>query len=148
LTVELNGKRLELLKDTLPSIQRVAVLGNPGHPAYRTQIREAEAAAKALRLQVQFLEARGADEFESAFASFRQSGAQALLVSADPIFYASRSRMVDLAAKRNVPAMYEFKEFVEVGGLMSYGTNIFELYRYLARFVDRILRGAILPICR
>src|SRR5574341_612934 len=107
------GKRLELLKETFPRLNHVAMLGNPRHPAYATQTREAQAAAKALGLQLQLVEARGVDDLEAAFSAVTARGAAALLVSADPIFYANRRRIVDLAAKRRLPAIYEFKEFVE-----------------------------------
>jgi putative tryptophan/tyrosine transport system substrate-binding protein len=142
LTVELGTKRLELLKETFPKVRRVAVLGNPTNPAYTSQVREAEVAAKALALQLEILEAKGPEDFKSAFAVMAQKGAGALLVSTDATLYAQRKRIVELVAKSRIPAIYEFKQFVEVGGLMSYGTNITDVYRRLAVYVDKIFKGA------
>jgi putative ABC transport system substrate-binding protein len=142
LTVELGTKRLELLKETLPKVRRVAVLGNPTNPAYASQVREAVAAAKALALQLQILEAKGPEDFDSAFAAMTEKGAGALLVSTDATLYAQRERIVELAAKSRIAAIYEFKQFVEIGGLMSYGTNLTDVYRRLAVYVDKILKGA------
>jgi len=142
LTVELGTKRLELLKEAFPEARRVAVLGNPANPAYPSQVKEAQAAAKALALQLQILKARGPDEFEPAFSAMSRKRAGALLVSTDAMLYAQRKRIVELAAKVRIPAIYEFKEFVEAGGLMSYGTNIAGVYRRLAGYVDEILKGA------
>ena len=142
LTVELGTKRLELLKETFPKVRRVAVLGNPTNAAYATQVSEAQSAAKALGLQLQILEARGPEDFESAFAAMTRERAGALLTSTDAMFNAQRQRIVELAAKSRIPAIYEFKEFVEAGGLMSYGTNIVNVYRRVAVYVDKILKGA------
>jgi putative ABC transport system substrate-binding protein len=142
LTVELGTKRLELLKETFPKVRRVAMLGNPTNPAYATQVREAQAAAKALAVQLQILEAKGPQDFESAFSTMAERRAGALLVSTDATLYAQRKRIVELAAKSRIPAIYEFKEFVEIGGLMSYGTNITDVYRRLALYVDKIFKGA------
>ena len=142
LTTELNVKRLELLKETFPKVHRVAMLGNPANPAYASQLSEAQAAAKALALQLQVVEARGPKDFESAFSEMTQKGAGALLVLSDPMLNAHRERIANLATKSHLPAIYEFKEFVEAGGLMSYGTNIVDVYRRVAKFVDKILKGA------
>lgn len=142
LTVELGTKRLELLKEAFPKVRRVAVLGNSTNAAYATQVSEAQAAAKALALQLQVLEVRGPNDFESAFSTMTERGAGALLVSTDPMLYAERKKIVDLAARSRIPAIYEFKEFVEAGGLMSYGTNIVDVYRRLAVYVDKIVKGA------
>lgn len=142
LTVELGAKRLELLKETFPKVHRVAMLGNPANPAYASQVREAQVTAKALGVQLQILEAKGPDDFELAFSAMTGKGAGALLVSTDAMLYAQRQRIVDLAVRSRIPAIYEFKEYVEAGGLMSYGTNIIDVYRRLAVYVDKILKGA------
>lgn len=142
LTVELGAKRLELLKETFPKVHRVAMLGNPANPAYASQLREAQAAAKPLALQLQILEVRGPEDFESAFSAMAERRSSALLVSTDAMLYAERKRIVELATKSRIPAIYEFKEFVEAGGLMSYGTNIIAVYRRAAVYVDKILKGA------
>ena len=105
LTVELNGKRLELLMGILPKVHRVAMLANPRHPAYATQTQQSQAAAKALDLELQLIESRGPADLESVFSALTLRGAEALLVSADPIFYANRKRIVDLASKHRVPSV-------------------------------------------
>jgi len=142
LTVELNAKRVELLKEAFPKVRRAAALGNPANPAYTSQLKETQAAAKALAIQLQVLEARGPNDFESVFSTMTERGAGALLVSTDPMLYAERKKIVDLAAKSRVPAIYEFKEYVEAGGLMSYGTNIIDVYQRAAVYADKILKGA------
>ncbi len=142
LTFELNAKRLELLKEAFPRVRRVAVLVNPVSPLYAIQLKETQAAAKAFALQLQILEARGPDEFEPAFSAMIGQSAGALLVSSDVMFNAHRKRIADLASKNRVPAIYEFKESAEAGGLMSYGTSITDVYRRLAVYVDKILKGA------
>ena len=142
LTTELNVKRLELLKEAFPKVRRVAVLGNPANPAYSIQLRETEAAAKALALKLHILEARDPKDFDSAFSAIAEKSDGAILILSDPMFNAQRKRLADLAVKRRVPAIQEFREFVEAGGLMSYGTNIVEVYRRVAVYVDKILKGA------
>ncbi|MBI4527247.1 MAG: ABC transporter substrate-binding protein [Deltaproteobacteria bacterium] len=142
LTTELGVKRLELLKETFPKIRRVGVLGNPVNPAYAIQIRETQAAGKSLGLQVDRLEARDPGDFESAFAAITGRGVGAVLLLSDPMFNAHRERIANTANKKRVAAISEFKEFVEAGGLMSYGTNIVDVYRRLAIYVDKILKGA------
>ena len=141
LTIELNAKRLELLKQTFPKVQRVAVLGNPARPTYSSQLKELQAAAKKYALQLQVLEARSPDDIEPVFPKIER-GAGALLVASDAMFNAERKRIVDLVSKRRIPAIYEFREFAEAGGLMSYGTSITNVYRRAAAYVDKILKGA------
>ena len=142
LTVELAGKRLQLLKETFPKLKRVGILGNPDHPAYAIQVRETEEAAKTLGLQLHFAEARHANELDSAFLALRERDVSALLVQSHPLFFADRKRIVDLAAKSRFPAIYESREFAQAGGLMSYGTNFNDVYGRAAIFVDKILKGA------
>ena len=140
---DLAGKQLELLKETVPKVSRVAVLWNPANAVWQAQmLRQTEIAARALGLQVQLLEARGPDELEGAFAAMTRERVSALLVQVDVIFALHARRIADLAAKRRVPAMYGSREHVETGGLMSYAPNIPDLFRRAATYVDKILKGA------
>jgi len=142
LTTEMDAKRLELLKEAFPKVRRVAVLGNPAGPSYANQLKETQAAAKVFGLQLQILEVRGPKDFESAFSAITREGAGALLVLSGPMFHAHRKQIADLAAKSRVPVMFFEREFVEAGGLMSYGTNIADVFRRTATYVDKILKGA------
>ncbi len=142
LTTELGVKRLELLKETFPKIRRVAVLGNPVNPVFSIQLSEVQSAGKTLGLQLQILETRDPKDFEPAFSALTEKGAGALLVLSDAVLNAHRERIASLAAKSRLPAIYEFKESVEAGGLMSYGTNIVDVYRRVGKYVDRIFKGA------
>ena len=142
LTVEIGTKRLELLKETLPKIRRVAVLGNPQNPAYKTQVEEVQTAAKLLGLQLQIVQSRAPEEFSGAFLAMTKERASALLVLTDAMFNAERQRIVELAASSRVPAIYDFKEFAEAGGLMSYGADINDVYRRAAIYVDKIVKGS------
>jgi ABC-type uncharacterized transport system substrate-binding protein len=142
LTTELAVKRLELLKETFPKIRQMAVLGNPVNPAYAIQVQEVQEAAKALALQVKIFEARDPKDFESAFSAIAKNRAGAALLLSDPMFNAHREQIADIANRKRVPAISEFKEFVEAGGLMSYGTDIVDAYRRSAIYVDKILKGA------
>ena len=137
-------KRLELLKETVPRISRVAALWHPGAFGERTMkdmLRETETAARTLGVHLQLVEARGAGEFDRAFAAMTRERADALFVFPSGMFYGERRRIVELAAKHRLPAMYNAREYVELGGLMSYGTSISDLYRRAAAYVDKILRG-------
>jgi putative ABC transport system substrate-binding protein len=142
LTTELGVKRLELLKESFPKIRRMAVLGNPANAAYTIQTRETQAAGKTLALQVDIFEARDPGDFDSAFSAMAGKGDGAALLLSDPMFNAHRERIAGIAIKKRMPAISEFKEFVQAGGLMSYGTNIVEVYRRIAVYVDKILKGA------
>ncbi|MBI3062351.1 MAG: ABC transporter substrate-binding protein [Deltaproteobacteria bacterium] len=142
LTTELSVKRLEILKETFPKLRRIAVLGNPVNPVSAIQLGEVQAAAKTLGLQLQIVEARDPKDFEPAFSAVTEKGAGALLVLSDAMLNAHRERIAGLATKSRLPAIYEFKEFAEAGGLMSYGTNIVDVYRRVGKYVDRILKGA------
>jgi putative ABC transport system substrate-binding protein len=142
LTTELGIKRLELLKESFPKIRRVAILGNPTNPNHAMQVNETQAAAKQLGLQVQVLEARNLNEVETAFSKLSEKSVSALLMLPDSMLNAHRERSAELATKSRVPAIFEFKEFVEAGGLMSYGTNIVAVYRRVAVYVDKIVKGA------
>jgi putative ABC transport system substrate-binding protein len=139
---EITGKQLELLKEAVPKLSRVAVLRNPTNPETRVYIREAEVAARSLKVQLHIVEARGPAEFEGAFAAMTKARASAILVLADAIFLFNGRRLADLAAKNRLPAMYGPLDHVEAGGLMAYGTNVAELSRRASTYVGRILQGA------
>jgi putative ABC transport system substrate-binding protein len=137
---DLDGKRLELLKEAFPKVARVAFLWVPAERGNRA-LTEMEAAAKALGLKLLSLELRSLDDFDSAFARAKREGAQALITTPGPLLNAQQRQVLDFVAKNRLPAMYSGSEFVEAGGLMSYGPNIPDLFRRVADFVDKILKG-------
>ena len=137
-----SAKWLELLKEAVPRASRVAVLSsptNPSHPGFR---RETQAAAKVLKATLLFREVRDADELAGAFAAATKDRANGLVVLPDAIAFAHRTRIVELAAKHRLPAMYPYREFVEAGGLMAYGSSLADMFRRSALYVDKILKGA------
>jgi putative tryptophan/tyrosine transport system substrate-binding protein len=139
---ELAGKQIELLKDMLPGATLMAVLANPTNSSHSAWLREANAASRSLRLNLQTVEARTADELDNAFAALTSQHASALLVLADAMFLLHRTRIADLAAKRRVPAMYGLKEHVDAGGLVFYGASLRDSFRRAATYVDKIIKGA------
>jgi len=142
---ELIGKRLELLKQSIPGVDRVAVLRQPGALGERIandMLKAADVAARALGVQPQFIEARGPDEFARAFSDMTSARAGALTVLPSAMFLREHRRLVDLAVKNRLPAVYTEREFVDAGGLMSYGANQPDLFRRAATYVDKILKGA------
>ena len=139
---EIVGKELALLKEVVPKVSRVAVLGNPGNPAYGPMLREAQIAGRSLGVQLQVLEARGPNEFDRAFAAMVKQRAEALLVFADAAYIFHRTPLAQLAAKSRLPAIYGLREHVEAGGLLAYGPNLGDLFRRAATYVDKILKGA------
>ena len=146
---EFAGKLLELLKETVPKVRRVAILSNPVSPVQPLFIREVSVAARSLEVQLQLLEARDPDEFQAAFAAMAKERVGALLVVSDVIFNNHRTRLADLAARSRLPAADGVRESVEAGGLMSYGPSILDSYRRAATYVDQILKGtkpAELPV--
>jgi putative ABC transport system substrate-binding protein len=145
LAPELVGKRLELLKQAVPGVSRVAALWQPGFVGERTEkdmLKEVEVAARALGVQLQFVEARGPADFDRAFSDMTRARAGALTVLGSAMFANERRRLVDLAAKNRLPGVYGFREYVDAGGLMAYGPNVADLFRRAATYVDRILKGA------
>ncbi len=142
LTVELVGKQLQLLKQAVPKVSRVAFLINPGNPGAALQLREAETAARSLGVQLQALEARRPDELAGAFAAMTRESAGAVLLPGDSLFFFYRRQIADLAIKSRLPAMFAPKEFAEAGGLMAYGANVAHMYWRAATYVDKILKGA------
>ena len=139
---DLDGKRLELLKEAFPKITQVAFLWEPGGAGGSRPLTEMEAAAKALGLKLISLEVRSLDDFERAFARTKRDGAQALITFPHPLINTQQGQILDFAAKNRLPAMYATSEFVEAGGLMSYAPSYIDLYRRAAGYVDKILKGA------
>ena len=140
--VETIGKGLELLKETVPKVRRVAVLSNPANPAHALAIRDLKVAARSLGVDLQLLEAREPDEFDGAFAAMAKERVEALFVVPDSMSLLHRARLADLAVKHQLPSMHGFREYVEAGGLMSYGASAVANFRRAAFFVDKILKGA------
>ena len=138
---DLDGKRLELLKEAFPKVARVAFLWQSGGTRGNLALTDMEAAAKALGLKLQSLEVRSLDDFDSAFARAKRDGAQALITTPSPLINTQQRQVLDFAAKNRLPAMYPTSEFVEAGGLMSYAPNYADLCRRAADFVDKILKG-------
>jgi putative tryptophan/tyrosine transport system substrate-binding protein len=138
---DLAGKRLELLREALPRLRRLAIIGNAGYPEAVREMREAQAAARTLSLEVAPLEIRRAEEIATAFATL-DAQADALYVVSDAVVNANRTRIITLALGARLPTMFAFREIVAAGGLMSYGPNYPDLFRRAGNYVDKILRGA------
>ena len=138
---ELAGKQIELLKEMLPRLSRVAVLANPSNRNHPAWVREASAATRSLRLRLQALQARRADEVDGVFATLTSQGTGALLVLPDAVFLLHRARIADLAAKHRVPAMYGLREHVDARGLVFYGASLRDSFRRAAIYVDKIIKG-------
>ena len=148
-TQSLQEKRLGLLHEMVPTATTIAVLINPNYSPAQNELRDAQAAATRLGLQLVVLRANIESDFAGAFADLVRQRAGALLVSASPFFFSRRAQLVVLAARHAVPAMYEWREFAEAGGLMSYGTVLADAYRQAGIYVGRILKGekpADLPV--
>jgi ABC-type uncharacterized transport system substrate-binding protein len=142
---DLVGKCLEQLKQAVPGVSRVAVLWHPGAFGKRTErdmLKGAEVAARSLGVRLQFVEARGPADFDRAFSEMTMARAGALTVLDSLMFFNERRRLVDLAAKNRLPAVYTSRDFVDAGGLMAYGANRADFFRRAATYVDRILKGA------
>ena len=145
LSPELVGKGLEQLKQAAPGVSRVAVLWTPGGLGERTEkdmLKEADAAGRALGVRLQVVKARGPADLDKAFSDMARASADALTVLPSSMVLSERRRLVDLAAKNRLPALYAQREFVYAGGLMSYGPNVADLFRRAATYVDKILKGA------
>jgi putative ABC transport system substrate-binding protein len=139
---ELAGKRLELLKGTVPNLSRLAVLGNPTSSVTGPFLRDAERAARALGVEFQAFEAASPEDLASVYSAMMRWSADGLNTLNDAMFFSQRQRIVELAAKNRLPAMYPETEFVQAGGLMSYGPDFDYLFRRAASYVDKILKGA------
>ena len=139
---DLSGKRLDLLKEVVPKVSRIAVLSSPSSANAPPQMRGTEAAARSFGVQLQRLEVRGPDDLERLFQAATRERAGALITLDDAFVFTHRTRIVKLAAKSRLPAIYGFRECVDAGGLMSYATNLADMYRRAATYVDKILKGA------
>jgi putative ABC transport system substrate-binding protein len=142
LNVELSGKGLQVLKDALPTVSRVAVLWNSRHPLHPKTLKEAEQAATRLKVTLDPLDAPGPEAIPGALAAALRGRAGALLLLPDPLTMAHRKAVIDFAATNRLPVLYPFREMVEDGGLMSYGSSLPDNARRAAGHVDRILKGA------
>jgi putative tryptophan/tyrosine transport system substrate-binding protein len=142
LSPEVGGKHLELLKELVPHLTRVAVMGNSTNPGNAEAFSETERAAGAFGVHLHYLDVRDPKEIEMAFRAATKARADALLVLGNPVLNAHRTHVVALAAKSRLPATYTRPEFVDAGGLMTYGTSYNDLYRRAATYVDKILKGA------
>jgi putative ABC transport system substrate-binding protein len=141
-SVETAGKRVELLRETVPSVSRVAILTQPGFGTNDAQVRESLHAAAVLGLRVQVFPLSGVEDFERAFADIVNAGFEALVITASSVFSIYRVELAEYALRRRLPSIWTTTESVRVGGLMSYGPNIAALYHRAATYVDKILRGA------
>jgi putative ABC transport system substrate-binding protein len=139
---EVSGKQLELLKEIVPKLLRVAVIGNSNEPGNAQALKETQLAAGAFGVQLQYLEVRSPSEIETAFQAASKARVDAALVLAGAVFFSQRPRVAELAIKSRMPAVYQASEYVDAGGLMSYGVNITDLFRRAATYVDKILKGA------
>ena len=142
MAAELGAKRLELLKQAIPRLTRVAVLWNPGNPWHAKANADLKAAAPALSLKLSFVGARTPDEFAPAFSEISRMHAQGLYVTVDGIFFTHRTKLLNLVSKARLPAIYSDKRFVYEGALMSYGPDVGDVFRRSAGYVDKILKGA------
>ena len=142
LNVELSGKGLQLLKETVPAASRVAVLWNSGNRLHRGAVAATEAAAATLKVGLQLLDVRGPEDLPKSFEAITRQRANGLLVLPDAVSLAHRKPILDFAASRRLPAMYPFREMVDEGGLVCYGPNLIANFREAAGYVDKILKGA------
>jgi putative ABC transport system substrate-binding protein len=141
LTVELSAKRLELAREIVPGATRLAILGT-GSPGAMLYVRETEAAARARGVRLHVATAKDASELDGAFSSIVRERPAVLIVIPSPLFFAERQRLAELAVTHRLPTVYSSREFVEAGGLIAYGVSLTDLYRRVATYVDRILKGA------
>jgi putative tryptophan/tyrosine transport system substrate-binding protein len=148
-TVDLNSKRLELLKAVIPKLSHVAVMWNPDHPLHHREVGDLKARAPSLAIDLSFVAVRGAEQLEPTFSDIKGTKAQALYVIEDPLFFARRTTLLALAAAARLPTLHDLRRFPEEGALMSYGPDLYDLFRRSAGYVARILKGtkpADLPV--
>jgi ABC-type uncharacterized transport system substrate-binding protein len=139
---ELSGKQVELLKEIIPRLARVVILGTSTNPGYAQQLQEIELATGVLKVKLQYLDVLNPKDIETAFRAAGKGRADAVLVQSTPVLFSQRRQTTDLAVKNRLPAIYDTTEFLEDGGLMSYGSNRSDLFRRAATYVDKILKGA------
>ena len=142
LSPELSAKQLELLKEILPKISRVAVVGSSAHPGTSQTLKEMKSTSTAFGVQILYIELQGPNDIESAFGAARKGHADAVVVLTSVVTNSNRKPIVDIAAKNRLPAIYYTAEWVESGGLLTYGANFPDLFRRAATYVDKILKGA------
>jgi putative ABC transport system substrate-binding protein len=145
------SKRLELLKETIPSLARVGYLANPGYEVHKPQLAEMDTAARGLALTLHLAEVRTPAEFQGAFARMAAAHVGAFVVQQDELFVINRTLLIEVATQHKLPGMFVFSLYPRAGGLMSYGANAEDLYRRAAEYVDKILKGAKpseLPVAR
>ena len=149
LLAAMEGKRLALLREMVPTAALIAVLLNPAIPYFDSQLNDVQAAARSVGQQLHILRASNDGEIDAAFAAAAELRAGALLVTADPFLFSRRERLVGLASRYAIPAIYELREYAAAGGLMSYGISLTEVYRLVGVYTGRILKGdkpADLPV--
>ena len=142
---ELTPQRLQLLKQIAPTLSRVAILWWPGtltEDTFKKMLRETQAAARSIGVEIQVVEAAKFDDFDAAFSAMAKERADGLIVLVNPMFFVQRQHIIERAAKHRLPAIYEWKSFVQSGGLISYGADVPDIYRRAAGFVDKIVKGA------
>jgi putative tryptophan/tyrosine transport system substrate-binding protein len=140
--VDLNSKRLELLRGMIPQLGSVAVIWNPDHPLHRREVEDLKTRAPALGIEMTFVAVRAVEQLEPAFSDINDAKAQALYVIEDPLFFAQRAILLKLAGAARLPTLHDLRRFPEEGALMSYGPDLYDLFRRSAGYVDRILKGA------
>ena len=139
---DLAEKQLEILKEAIPKISRVAVLHNPANPGNAPQVRHAQDAAQALHLRALILGAKGSGDLDSAFAAMSREHADGAIVLVDAVLQNNRGRITELAARHRLPVVYGLSEYTDVGGLMAYGPDRLDMFRHAAIYIDQILKGA------
>jgi putative ABC transport system substrate-binding protein len=141
-TVDLNSKRLQLLKEVIPNLARAAVMWNPDHPLHAKEVKDLKERASSLTIELSFVAVRAPEQFGSAFSDVAQTKAQALYVIEDPLFFANRQILLSMASDARLPTLHDLRRFPEEGALMSYGPDLYDLFRRAAIYVDRVLKGA------
>src|SRR5262249_47603548 len=142
IAIELAGKRVDLLKELMPNVSHAALLWDEANPAAEFNLKEKQTAAVSLGLTLHVFAVSGSHEFSHSFAVMRSEHVGALLIGPSPLFLGQRRELVELAARNHLPTLYTVREYAQVGGLMSYGPHLPDLYRRAAAFVDKILKGA------
>lgn len=142
LGIELVGKRVEVLKEALPGVVRLAILANPGHAGEQSELRESQVAARRLGLSVQYLPVSSARDFDAAFEAMTRERAEAIVAFPDVLIMSQAQAIAEFAARRRIPAISGWGEFAEAGNAMAYGPNLRESWRQIAGYADKILKGA------
>jgi putative ABC transport system substrate-binding protein len=149
MAMELYPRRLQLLKELIPQLTSTGVFWNPDHPAHAKAVKELRAVAPSLSIELSFAAVQRPEQFDRAFSDVTRANAQALYVIDDPIFFAHRTILLKLASAARLPTIHDLRRFPEAGALVSYGPDVYDLFRRSATYVDRILKGtkpADLPV--